>query len=132
MPCEEYDRCNNGIGKLEAYLNNVMGMQIFVFVMECLKVSSVFKVLQVKTGVAFYPVDLLEMQHISILGCAKDLMFLRSHAHVLRLTVMLWYSPVIRPRILFPRTLILQLHLKLGKYVINSILFSLYALSLLV
>jgi len=72
------------------------------------------------------------MQHISILGYAKDFMFLRSHAHVLCLTIILWNSPVIIPRLLFPRTLILQLHLKFGKCVINSILFAMYALSLLV
>ena len=65
--------------------------------MECLKVSSVFKVLQVNIGVAFIALDLLEMQHISVLGYAKDLMCLRSHAHVLWLAVML-YSPVNIPR----------------------------------
>ena len=66
--------------------------------MECLKVSSVFKVLQVNIGVAFIALDLLEMQHISVLGYAKDLMCLRSHAHVLCLAVMLLYSPVNIPR----------------------------------
>jgi len=38
MPCEVYDRRNNGVDKLI----NVMGINVtYVFVMECLKVSSV-------------------------------------------------------------------------------------------
>jgi hypothetical protein len=46
------------LADLKFILNNVMGIQIFVFVMECLQVRSVFKVLQVKIGVALNAVDL--------------------------------------------------------------------------
>ena len=115
--------------KTLAYLKTVLnnGMPVHIFLVLLWSAWKSFQYLMCcrwKLELHLIQSTLLEMQDISVSGYAV------SSFACTCLMIMLWYSTMIRLRILFQRTLTFQLRLKFGKYVRNYSFFFVWTVPL--